>query len=140
MAWQTPKTDWKVTYDAQGNYTGDYFNATDYQRIKGNLLVLKGMADELYSTITLPDIPDITAISFFYETVINALERSIDAIANNTYAVGLFVTKIWNGNDAAPLAADLNRIESACLRLYTMLPIQAKARKRLAFTLGGVQF
>lgn len=140
MAWQTPKTDWKVTYDAQGNYTGDYFNPEDYQRIKGNLLVLKDMADEMYEPITLPDIPDITATSFFYETVINALERSIDAIANNTFAVGLFETKTWHGNDAAPLADDLNRIEDACLRLYRMLPLQAAARKKLAFILGGVQF
>ena len=140
MAWQTPKTDWKVTYDAEGNYTGDYFNATDYQRIKGNLLVLKDMADELYSAVTLPTIPEITATSFCYETVINALERSIDALANGTFAVGLFITKTWYGNDYAPLSDDLNRIEGACLTMHKMLPLQAKARKRLSFTLGGVQF
>ena len=85
MAWQTPKTNWKVTYDANGNYIGDYFNAEDYQRIKGNLQVLKDMADELYSGISELDIPDITAVSFFYETVINSLERAIDAIAGGTF-------------------------------------------------------
>jgi hypothetical protein len=140
VAWQTPKTNWEVTYDANGNYVGDYFNAEDYQRIKGNLLVLKDMAEELYGTIPMPAIPDISALSYYYETTINALERSIDAIANNTYAAGLFVTKTWHGNDPAPLADDLNRIENACLRMYKMLPLQAAARKKLAFTLGGVQF
>jgi hypothetical protein len=140
MAWQAPKTDWKVTYDANGNYTGDYFNAVDYQRIKENLLVLKEMADELYAPIALPPIPDVAVGSFFFETIVNALERGIDAIANNTFAMGLFETKTWQGNGAAPLAADLNRIEDACLRLYRMLPLQAATRKKLAFTLGGVQF
>lgn len=140
MAWQTPKTDWKATYDAQGNYTGDYLNPEDYQRIKGNLLVLKDVADELYSTITLPAIPDITAESYFFETVINALERSLDALANGTFATGKIETKTWAGNDATPLAADLNRIESACQWLYVMLPLQANARKKLPITLGGVQF
>ena len=140
MAWQTPKTNWKVTYDANGNYIGDYFNAEDYQRIKGNLQVLKDMADELYSGISELDIPDITAVSFFYETVINSLERAIDAIAGGTFLSGLFETKTWYGNDDAPLAEDLNRIENACLRLHKLLPLQAQARKKLAFTLGGVQF
>lgn len=140
MAWQTPKTDWKVTYDSEGNYTGDYFNLEDYQRIKSNLLVLKDMADELYATILLPDIPDITAESYFYETVINALERSIDALVGGTRDWGFEPTKTWAGNGSAPLYADMNRIEETCLRLFNGLYSQKKAQKRLAFTLGGIQF
>ena len=36
MAWITPKTDWhgEVT---DGIYTGDRFNASDYNRIKNNI-------------------------------------------------------------------------------------------------------
>ena len=26
MAWTAPKTDWKVTYGPDGEYTGDFFN------------------------------------------------------------------------------------------------------------------
>lgn len=140
MAWQTPKTNWKVAYDANGNYIGDYFNAEDYQRIKGNLLVLKDMADELYDPISLPDIPDITAISFFFETVINALERSIDAIVDGSTNWGFEPTKTWYGNDNAPLFVDINRIEKTCLKLFNGLTNQKRALKRLAFILGGVQF
>ena len=140
MAWQTPKTNWKVTYDADGNYIGDYFNAEDYQRIKANLQALKEMADELYSGIEMPSIPDIYGGEYFYETVINALERAIDAIADGTSLGSLFETKTWYGNASAPLAEDLNRIENACLSLYKLLPLQAQARKKLAFILGGVQF
>lgn len=140
MAWQAPKTNWAARYDVNGNYTGDYFNATDYQRIKGNLLVLKDMADELYSEITLPAIPDITAESFFFETTINALEQSIDALADGTMGLGAPETKTWAGNQPAPQAADLNRIESYCLALYSLLRHQASARKKLPFMLGGIQF
>lgn len=140
MAWQTPKTNWKVTYDTNGNYTGDYFNASDYQRIKGNLLELKNMADELYSEINLPAIPDVTAESFFFETTINALERGIDALDGGTNGILAPETKTWGGNQPAPLAADLNRIESFCLALYSLLRHQASARKKVPFTLGGIQF
>ena len=37
MEWQTPKTDWQIRYDENGLYTGDYFEAEDYQRIVGNI-------------------------------------------------------------------------------------------------------
>lgn len=140
MVWQTPKTNWVTRYDAGGNYIGDYFNASDYQRIKENLLVLRDMVDELYSGAAFPDIPDITTEAFFYESVINALEHSIDALATQVHGLVPVETKTWNGNDDAPLAADLNRIESFCLSLYGLLNRQKAARKRLAFTLGGVQF
>ena len=51
MAWQTPKTDWAARYDTDGRYTGDYFNAGDYQRIRGNLLDLAEQAE----VFALPD-------------------------------------------------------------------------------------
>ena len=140
MAWQTPKTNWKVAYDANGNYIGDYFNAEDYQRIKGNLTVLKEMADELYNPVVLPDIPDITAQSYFYETTINALERSIDALVDGTFDWGFDTTKTWEGNGNAPIFTDINRIEITCLKLFNGIANQKQALKRLTFTLGGVQF
>lgn len=37
MAWQTPKTDWHGATDSAGNYTGDRFNAADFNRIKTTL-------------------------------------------------------------------------------------------------------
>ena len=40
MAWTTPKTDWYGVMSQDGDYTGDYFNATDFNRICGNLPVL----------------------------------------------------------------------------------------------------
>ena len=55
MAWVTPKTDWQASYDENGNYTGDYFNIEDYNRIIGNLTYLKVLADTLFLPFTTAD-------------------------------------------------------------------------------------
>ena len=138
MAWQPPKTDW-IGYSVDGEYFGDKFNASDYQRIKGNLEELKALADTMWPPITL-NIPNVTAASFGYASYINALERSLDAFAAGTFDPGIQARKTWYGNAAGPLAEDLNRIESSCLQLYKTLTGQAECLPRLAITLGGVQF
>ena len=40
MEWITPKTDWAARKDAEGKYTGDYFNTEDYNRIKNKIEIL----------------------------------------------------------------------------------------------------
>jgi len=136
MSWQTPKTDWKIEYDSSGSYTGDYFNATDYQRIKGNLLVLQTLAGELYPAITLPAIPDVTTSSWGLAGTLNALERSLDALAAGMYDPGIAARKTWAADQPAMTYADLNRIESSCLALYNVLTQQAACRPKLAINLG----
>ena len=43
MSWSAPKTDWNgETVD--GVYTGDRFNAVDFNRIKNNLEYLRELA------------------------------------------------------------------------------------------------
>lgn len=37
MEWIEPKIDWKVEYDENGNYIGDYVNAEDVNRMINNL-------------------------------------------------------------------------------------------------------
>lgn len=137
MAWQTPKTDWAAKYDTDGNYTGDYFNATDYQRIKGNLEYLQATAEAMQMTVDLPTIPDVTTASFGYASSINALERGLDAIiAAGVYGGALAARKTWLANAAAPLAADLNRIESGCLLLKASIDSQKGCQPKLALYLG----
>lgn len=53
MAWMQPKMDWESSYDSAGNYTGDYFNFTDYNRIKNNLTELRNKAVLLYPEFSL---------------------------------------------------------------------------------------
>ena len=138
MAWQTPKTDWAVRYDTDGHYTGDYFGAGDYQRIRGNLLYLaEQAAGTLHMDAGLPDIPDVTDASFGYAGTINALERSLDALLDaGAVDLGLEARKSWQANRPAPLAEDLNRIERSCLLLQQALENQAAMRPKLAISLG----
>ena len=53
MAWMQPKVAWESSYDSSGNYTGDYFNYTDYNRIKNNLTELRNKAVLLYPEFSL---------------------------------------------------------------------------------------
>jgi hypothetical protein len=43
MAWITPKTDWYGTRNQDGIYEGDRFNASDWNRMVGNLTELRTM-------------------------------------------------------------------------------------------------
>jgi hypothetical protein len=138
--WILPKTDWYAKEDSSEPYEGDYFEAKDYQRIKNNLLCLKDIADTMWPPVPLPSIPDVTVTDYAYSNMINALERSLDALANGTFNPGIDARKTWVDNAPGPKAQDLNRIEKSCLKIYETLNAQQKSLPRLAFTLGGVQF
>lgn len=141
MTWTNPRTNWACRYDETGRYTGDYFNIADYQRIKGNLEYLAALAAGLYTAApVLPDIPTVTTAAFAKASTINALERSLDALAAHVYDPGIPARKTWSAGDAAPTADDLNRIEGAALSLYQSLTAQAENRPKLAFNLGGGTF
>ena len=52
MSWSTPKTDWNgETVD--GVYTGDRFNAVDFNRIKNNLEYLRELAIKMYDEFAI---------------------------------------------------------------------------------------
>ncbi len=136
MAWQEPKIDWAARYDTDGNYIGDYFNVNDYQRIKGNLEYLAGLAEMLCVAPEALNIPAVTTASFGLASSINALETSFDKLLACVFDPGIAARKTWVGNAAGPAAADLNRIEHSCQQLYDVLTQQAAARRVLSFTLG----
>ena len=140
MAWQTPKTDWKVTYDSNGNYLGDYFEAEDYQRIRGNLLYLKEEGEKIFSAMETPDIPNVTIKSYGYASYINALENSLKEIIASSVNPGIPPTKVWKANGAAPSYTDLNRIESATQFLYDTFNMAKTAFVKLPFEMGGSEF
>lgn len=140
MAWQTPKTDWAVKYDAAGEYTGNYFGAEDYNRIRDNLIYLDELAQQLWPAFFMPAPPQMTAESMVYAATVNALETALDALVRNTFDPGAAPCKTWAGNASAPTAEDWNRWEKSCALLYGALEQQAACRPTLALTLGGIQF
>ena len=136
MAWKTPKTDWygKVI---EGVYVGDRFNAVDYNRIKNNLIYLRDLAITVYESFNIETVSnDKSTADFFYADEINAMERNLDTINNNTLKrnYGTRVTFSANGN--TPVYTELNRIESAILDLYDRLSNQSEGRRTLTFNFG----
>lgn len=137
MAWMKPKTDWESSYDSSGNYTGDYFNFTDYNRIKNNLTELRNKAVLLYPEFSLSSMgADKAAGDYLYADEINALEDNLDAICKNTLPALGGVKKTYYENTATINYVELNRIEQCCLNLYNNLVNQAQGRPVLSFVLG----
>ena len=67
MEWIEPKTDWKVEYDENGNYIGDYLNVKDLNRMLNNISRIIQECTKLYGTgdewpIKPPDTPTIGEI------------------------------------------------------------------------------
>ena len=138
MEWVTPKTDWQASYDENGNYTGDYFNIEDYNRIIGNLTYLKALADTLFLPFTTAYMgSEKTYSSMIYASEINVIENNLEAINQNTYGFEIGEKVTYQVNKGTPLWPELNRIERACLLLYKTMRAHKAALPRLAFTLDG---
>ena len=117
MAWTTPKTDWKITY-VDGEYAGDYFNYTDYNRIKGNIEYLVALP---MPRVFIDDMGGDKAVGDpIYSSEFNAFQNNLEKIGR---AVGILYENYpaFAVNGPTPTYADLNQIESFCVRLYNAL-------------------
>lgn len=117
MAWTTPKTNWKVTF-VDGEYYGDYFGYTDYNRIKGNIEYLAQMPEP---SITIAGMGNAKAVGdLIFPDEFNRFERNLDTIAE---AVGLEYKDypVFYPNGNTPTFDDLNQIESFILVLHDVL-------------------
>ena len=136
MAWQTPKTDW-YGVEIDGVYTGDRFNAEDYNRIKNNLIFLRNLAITMYEEFSIETVSnDKTTQDFFYADEINTMERNLDTINSHTVnrPYGERVTFVANGN--TPVYTELNRLESAILDMYNRLTNQSEGRRMFTWNFG----
>lgn len=127
--WTDPKVDWVKT---------DYINYTDYNRIKNNIEYLRELALKLYSDFSFSDMgndkPGYSA--FPYADEFNLIEKNLKSIRDNTYKFYSTEPKTWYENKPTPTYEDLNRIESACLKLYQGLNKQLELKSGLSFRLG----
>ena len=129
MSWQEPKTDWTAD---------DRFDAPHYNRIKNNLLFLHEMAEALYHPFEMGDMgADKDYSSFYYADEINMLSDNLEQIHSNIYPVTIGEKTVYVQNQAFIGYEDLNRIESAALRIYTLLKEQKENKPRLLFRLGN---
>lgn len=137
MAWETPKTDWYGATDADGNYTGDRFNAADFNRIKNNLDYLRELAIKLYEEFSLVSLgEDRTPVDYFYADEINQLEENLNTVNDNTLqrSYGTALTYVDNGNVMDYV--ELNRLEGAILDLYDRLTNESKGRRMFTWNFG----
>lgn len=137
MAWETPKTDWYGRVDENGVYTGDRFNAADFNRIKNNLEHLRDMAIKLYAEFSIVSLgDDRTPRDYFYADEINQMEANLNTINSNTLkrSYGSTPSYIENGNTMN--FSDLNRLEGAILDLYDKLNNQTYGRRMFTWNFG----
>lgn len=146
IEWITPKTDWSANYNAEGIFTGDFFNVTDYNRIKNNLLCLRELGKQLI--YNLPDIvvgqdkhypdnenPDFDNDNFFADEI-NAIEDGLQMLDDY---IGIFnhgTKQVFYENGKFIDYNELNRIESAQLELYVNILNSIAAKPRLPIRLG----
>lgn len=130
--WIQPKTDWQ---------SGDFFNVEDYNRIKGNLNELKSLAQRLWFNLNFGEYEEMGEdktyqdISF-YADEINRFEDNLDIICSLTYGFSIGEKQTFEPNTPFIRSAELNRIESAALRIYENLKNQYEGRRMLTFALG----
>lgn len=134
MAWSTPKTNWAVTYDAAGKYTGDWVNIGDYNRIKNNIAYIHELA-ELVVYDTYPSMgADKTYLDYPRASEWNRIEQAINQLAVNIG--GTFPAVSFMDNGFTPDYMELNRIESMIAQLKVQYETAVKIKYRFPFTLG----
>ena len=138
MAWQTPKTDWHGAIDSDGNYIGDRFNASDFNRIKNNLTYLRDLASRLYDEFSIASLGgDRTPADYFYADEINQLEKNLDTINSNSLKRSYGTEQVYVDNGNTMDYVELNRLEGAILDLYNKLTNQYNGRRNLTFMFGA---
>lgn len=140
MVWETPKTDWYGSYNSTTDtYEGDYFNASDYNRIKNNIQYLYELASELYyPSFTIDDMGDDKDYSsFFYADELNTIINNLNTINNNSVNVtGYSISATYRANSSLPSHIIWNRIESLSLKMYELMSNQYKGRRMFKWNFG----
>lgn len=127
--WTEPKTDWVA---------GDYFNISDYNRIKNNIAYLRDLALTVYTNFPFEDMGvDKTSYSQYpYADEFNALESNLESLRQNTFLFDDSEQKEWYENQRTPNYEDFNRLERACLLFKEGFESQKSMKRRLSFRLG----
>ena len=137
MAWITPKTNWASSFDADGNYNGDRFNASDFNRIKNNLEYLRNLAIEIFDEFSIVSLgEDRVPGDYFYADEINQMEENLNTINENSLnrSYGEATLYVDNGNTMD--FTELNRLEGAMLDLYDRLNNGVEGRRMFTWNFG----
>lgn len=109
MAWITPKTNWN---------RNDYFNAEDYNRIKGNLEYLQNEFKVIYPNIELEPMIDEQVANDTRANTFSLLPKNLYLLNRQSFNYPMIENKEYKGNELAPDYREWNRIENYIQVLY----------------------
>lgn len=141
--WIPPKTDWKIEYDSDGNYTGDYFEPEDYNRIKNNVNYLRDFVKYLFARN--PEFEDLGEDVYYGSpnemtaSWWTKLQENLENINQESLGLWSGEKEIYVSNERGRLLEELIRIETMCLELYNTFVIVEKNKPRLDFRLGSMK-
>ena len=137
MAWTTSKTDLYGAVDANGVYSGDRFNAEDFNRIKNNLQCLRDLAIKIYKEFDIASVgDDKTVTDYFYADEINQLEENLNTINTHTMNLSYGATPVYMDNGNIMDFTELNRLEGATLDLYDKIKNRIEGRRMFRWNFG----
>ncbi|MCD7724281.1 MAG: hypothetical protein LUI12_01790 [Clostridiales bacterium] len=127
--WETPKTDWVET---------DRFNIYDFNRIKNNILYIYEEAKTIWGDFSIEDMgDDIDSYSAYWDVdCFNAFETNIDTINEHMLSQDYGYRKTFYENGVFIDYSELNRIESAILKMKKIVDGRNASLRRLAFRIG----
>lgn len=108
--WITPKTDWNAS---------TYITYTDYNRIRNNLLYINDQLNIMFPSKTKTlDLGDAKTgyDNVYHASEFNAFEDALESFTRVGESVNIGTRNFYKANNAFIGYADLNRIESCCLR------------------------
>lgn len=126
IEWITPKTNWSAN---------DFIEYTDINRIVNNLEFLKRYA---YSLFKIPYEPMTykEEMQIPYADEINAIENNLESLNMNGYKLAIGNKQTFSENKMTMNYVELNRIESATLKLYERIKLGRQSLHMMKFTLG----
>lgn len=126
MTWLQPKTDW--TKD-------DFFNASDYNRIVGNVLYLEELSTTAIGTLDFYNMTEQKYnLEMLYADEMNKIKQNVELLNVYNFQTTL---KVCSDNGTFLTYADLNKLEALISMLYITMKSQISFIKRLSFRLGN---
>lgn len=128
--WTEPKTDWVAE---------DYFNYTDYNRIKNNIAYLRKMALEVFVDFPYSEMGDdkTSYAQYPYADEFTTMENNLESFRKNTFDFDKEDSKQWHENNLTPNYEDFNRLERACFLFYKGFKNIKNHKKFLPMRLGN---
>ena len=132
MIWIIPKTNWN---------NSEWFEISDWNRIKGNIEYIQDLISELYpnySVLSVPIIPIINRQTLFIPSLHNAIEDNFELIGMHVPIsfISVNTRKFFDNNNTWDFN-DLNRIESITFQYHNAMISQRANIPTLEFELGG---